>query len=153
VQRDNERARTLYLDAANVARACGDTESLAIVAHNLGLVFYEEDALESAPTHLQQALELYGELAEAAGEASAMSILAVVALAEGDIDEAAAFLVSSLRLAKRLGKKEQVNRCLVVSASPRRLQGTFPNTGPGKAARATRPLRLRLRGERRFSPS
>jgi hypothetical protein len=39
------------------------------------------------------------------------------------------------------------------SASPRRLQGTFPNTGPGKAARATRPLRLRLRAERRFSPS
>jgi len=116
VQSDDERARMLYLDAADVARRCGDTESLAIVAHNLGLVFYEEDAQESARTHSQQALELYRELADAAGEASALSNLALVALAEGDIDEAAAFLVNSLRLAKRLGKKEQIHRCMVVAA-------------------------------------
>ena len=116
VQLDNERARMLYLEAGDVARACGHTEGLAAVAANLGEIAYEEGALESARTYSQRALELYGELADAGGEAVALVNLALVALAEGDIDEATAFLVSSLRLAKKHGDKPKIYFCLVVAA-------------------------------------
>ena len=132
VRGDREGARMLYVEAADVARACGDVESVAIVAHNLGGIAFDEDDLETARTHFQQALNLHRELSDARGEASDLLNLSSVALADGDIDGAAAFLVSSLRLASNLGDKEEIYSCVLGSAEVAAQRGA--------AARAARLL-------------
>ena len=132
VRGDREGARMLYVEAADVARACGDVESVAIVAHNLGGIAFDEDDLETARTHFQQALNLHRELSDAGGEASDLLNLSSVALADGDIDGAAAFLVSSLRLASNLGDKEEIYSCVLGSAEVAAQRGA--------AARAARLL-------------
>ena len=95
---DRDRARTLYRDAADAARSCGDTQSLAIIANNLGdLAVVEHDA-ETARMHYQRALELWRELRDVRGESNTLSGLALLLLNEGAPDEAAAHLNSALRL-------------------------------------------------------
>ena len=113
---DRERARTLYREAAKVARDCGDTLTLGIVVHNLGNIALEEGDAETARMHLQQALELDRELSDTRDEALVLVGLSLVALLESDIDEAAALLGSSLRLAGSLGDQELIFGCLMGSA-------------------------------------
>jgi tetratricopeptide (TPR) repeat protein len=115
-QGDRERARTLYVDAADVARECGDVLCQATVAHGLGNIALEEGDAEIARTHFQHALELYRGLSDAGGETIALRGLSLAALAEGDTDEAAALLGNSLRLARVLRDREGIFGCLLASA-------------------------------------
>ena len=107
-QDEPERARTLYLDAADVARGCGDAQSLRIVAANLGGMALEDGDTETARAHLQPLLELEREISNTQGEAAILSLLALVALVEGDTDEAGARFGSSLRLASSVGDREAI---------------------------------------------
>ena len=116
MEADPERARTLYQDAADFARACGDTRSLASVAHNLGCIALEEDDPEKARPYLLEALELMRELSNEGGAAHCLSNLARVALAEGGLDEAAAFVLDALRLASHRGDKDAISFSLFVAA-------------------------------------
>jgi predicted ATPase/Tfp pilus assembly protein PilF len=110
---NRDRARTLYRDAADAARSCGDTQSLAIVANNLGdLAVVERDA-ETAQMHYQRALELYRELRDVRGESGTLHGLALLLLNEGAPDEAAAHLNSALRLQGARGEKAQILVCLL----------------------------------------
>ena len=106
MQDERERARTLYLEAADLARECGDTQSLTVVAANLGAMALADGDAETARTHLERSLELVRERSNAQGEAAILSSLALVALVEGDIEEARALLGSSLRLASSVGDRE-----------------------------------------------
>ncbi len=112
---DNDlgRAKTLYGEAAQVARDCGDTRSLGIALSNLGNIAVSEDDLETARLYYQQGLELHGELSDAHGEAGSLASLANLELVEGDFDEAAALLAESVRIASSLGARELIHICLV----------------------------------------
>ena len=54
-------------------------------------------------------------LSNEGGEAACLTALASVALAEGDLDEAEAFLVDALPLARHRGDREEVYRSLPVA--------------------------------------
>jgi tetratricopeptide (TPR) repeat protein len=108
MQDERERARTLYLEAADLAQECGDKESLTKVAANLGVMALVDGDAETARTHLERSLELVRERSNAQGEAAILSYLALVALVEGDTDEAGALLDSSLRLASSVGDREAI---------------------------------------------
>ena len=112
---DNDlgRAKTLYGEAAQVARDYGDTRSLGIALSNLGNIAVSEDDLETARLYYQQGLELHGELSDAHGEAGSLASLANLELVEGDFDEAAALLAESVRIASNLGARELIHICLV----------------------------------------
>jgi tetratricopeptide (TPR) repeat protein len=112
---DNDlgRAKTLYGEAAQVARDCGDTRSLGAALSNLGNIAVSEGDLETARLYYQQGLELHGELSDAHGEAGSLASLANLALVEGDFDKAAALLAESVRLASSLGARELIHICLV----------------------------------------
>ncbi len=107
-QDERERARTLYLEAADLARECGDMQSLTIVAANLGAMALADGDTGTARTQLERSLELVRERSNAQGEAAILSSLALVALVEGDTDEAGALLGSSLRLASSVGDREAI---------------------------------------------
>ena len=108
MQDERERARTLYLEAADLARECGDMQSLTIVAANLGAMALADGDTKMARTHLERSLELVRERSNAQGEAAILSSLALVALVEGDTDEAGALLGGSLRLASSVGDREAI---------------------------------------------
>ena len=110
---DRDRARTLYRDAADAARSCGDTQSLAIVANNLGDIAVVEHDAETARMHYQRALELYRELRDVSGESGTLHGLALLLLNEGAPDEAAAHLNSALRLQGALGERALIFACLL----------------------------------------
>ncbi|MDP9307495.1 MAG: hypothetical protein M3P15_04210, partial [Actinomycetota bacterium] len=71
---------------------------------------------ETARMQFQQRLELDPELSDAGGQAITLAGLALVALAGGETDEAAALLRSSLRLANDIGAREFIFSCLLGSA-------------------------------------
>jgi predicted ATPase len=116
LQGDRERSRTLYLDAADAARECGDSFTLMTVAHCLGNIALETGEAETAREHYQRELELARELSNARSEAVALSSLSGVALVEGNTDEAEAGLTRALRLANALGEKRVIFECLLGSA-------------------------------------
>ena len=113
---DRERSRTLYLDAADAARECGDMLALSIVASGLGEIALETGDAEAARTHHQCELELARELSNPRAEAIAFAALSRVALVERDTDKAAADLASALQLANALGDQAGIIVCLVGSA-------------------------------------
>ena len=95
----------------------------------------------------QQTLELNRELSDAGGQAVALAGLALVALAEEDVDEAAALLRSSLRLANDIGARELIFSCLLGSAEVAARRG--------ETARAARLLGAAdaLREEMDYTPA
>jgi tetratricopeptide (TPR) repeat protein len=115
---DNDlgRAKTLYGEAAQVARDCGDTRSLGSAVSNLGNIAVSEGDLATARLYYQQGLELNRKLSDAHGEAGSLASLANLALVEGDFVEAAVLLAESMRLASGLGARELIHVCLVSSA-------------------------------------
>ena len=129
---NQERARTVYLEAAEVARKCGDTMTLVGVAHGLGEIALEKRDAATARQHFERELELAGELSNSRSEAIALRSLAQVALLEGDTKGAAALLERALRLVGALGDKEGVVACLMSAAELVAQRG--------ETARATRLL-------------
>ena len=113
---NQERARTVYLEAAEVARECGDTMTLVGVAHGLGEIALEKRDAATARQHFERELELAGELSNSRSEAIALRSLTQVALLEGDTKGAAALLERALRLVGALGDKEGVVACLMSAA-------------------------------------
>ena len=95
---DQERSRTLLLDAAEAARACDDMFTLLLVTHGLGAGALDAGDAETARKHFQHSLGLARELQNARSEGIALGRLSLVALLEGDTDEAAACLDGALRL-------------------------------------------------------
>jgi predicted ATPase len=113
---DPERSRTLLLEAAAVARECGDVFGLMAVAHVLGTIALETGDAETARKQFRRELELARELSNARSEAMALVSLSRVALVERDTDHAGPGLNSALRLASALGEKALIWECLVGSA-------------------------------------
>jgi ATP/maltotriose-dependent transcriptional regulator MalT len=120
---------------------------LPVIAYNLGEIALIEGDAETARMHFQQTLELNRELSDPGGEAFALVGLSFVALTEGDPDEAAALLGSSLRLASNVGVRELIFSCLLGSADVASQRG--------EAARAARLLAAAdaLREGMAYSPS
>jgi tetratricopeptide (TPR) repeat protein len=87
-----------------------------MAVQNLGILAKEEGDPETARLYFQQALVLSREMSDALAESESLSVLAWVALDEGEIDEAAALLAASLRHANRLGDREGMFYCLINSA-------------------------------------
>jgi predicted ATPase len=143
---DPERSRTLYLDAADAARECGDMLALNIAFHGLGTIALDTGDAKTARKQHQRALELARELSNARSESIALTALSRVALVEGDTDDAAAHLNSALRLQSALGDKVEIFLCLVGSAEAA--------TQRGEMARAARLLAAAdaLREEIGYSP-
>jgi predicted ATPase len=115
-QGELERAATLHLEAAEAARACGDTLTPALAALNLGNIALRTGNATAARTHFQHALELHREQLNAGGEANALVCLSQAALAEDDTNAAAALLDNALRLESTLGDREVIFACLLGSA-------------------------------------
>jgi predicted ATPase len=115
-QVDYGRARVLYLEGADVARDCGETRLLAVIAYNLGEIALIEGDAETARMNFQQTLEVTRELSDPGGEAFGLIGLSFVALSERDADKAAALLRSSLRLASNLEVRELLFSGLLGSA-------------------------------------
>jgi hypothetical protein len=113
---DPERSRTLLLEAAAVARECGDMFALMAVAHGLGAIALETGDAETARKQFRRELELARELSNARSEAIALVSLSRVALVERDAEDAGPGLNSALRLASALGERALIWECLVGSA-------------------------------------
>ena len=115
-----------YLDAAEAARACDDMFTLLLVTHGLGAGALDAGDAETARKHFQHSLGLARELQNARSEGIALGRLSLVALLEGDTDEAAACLDGALRLMRALGDKTGTLVCLVGSAEVGVLRGDMP---------------------------
>ena len=113
---DQKRAQSLFLEASEVARGCGDTHTLEMAETNLGILALEEGDAQTARLYLEHALVLSRERSDALAESEALAQLAWLALDEGEIDEAAILLADGLRLASRLGDMEGMFLCLIDSA-------------------------------------
>jgi predicted ATPase len=146
-QVDYGRARALYLEGADVARDCGETRLLAVIAYNLGEIALIEGDAETARMNFQQTLDVTRELSDPGGEAFGLVGLSFVALSERDADKAAALLRSSLRLASNLGVRELLFSGLLGSAEVA--------VERGETARASRLLAATdaLREEMGYTPS
>jgi tetratricopeptide (TPR) repeat protein len=146
-QSEHERARTLYLEATDVAEECGETWIPPVVAYNVAEIALIEGDMETARTHFQRTLELTRALTDPGGEAFALLGLSFVALARRDSDEAGHLLGRSLRLARDVRAKELIYAGLLGSAEVA-VQG-------GETARAVRLLGATdaLREEMGYTPS
>src|SRR6266576_3652226 len=63
-QDDLERARTLFGEAAEVARDCGETRTLGMAVSGVGRLAIADGDAETARVYFQQALELHRELSD-----------------------------------------------------------------------------------------
>jgi predicted ATPase len=113
---DPERARALYLDAAEAARESDNTIGLMVVARGFATMALETRDAETARTHFQRELQLARELPHPFSEAIALAGLCRTALLEGDTDNAAACLDGALRLANALGIRAVITECVTEAA-------------------------------------
>jgi predicted ATPase/class 3 adenylate cyclase len=109
---DLERGRTLFGEAATVARDCGETLSLWMAVQNLGNIALSESDPDAARLYYRQSLELSRALSDEHAEAGSLANLGWLALLEDDNDEAATLLGDSLRLTSSIGDMEGILICL-----------------------------------------
>jgi hypothetical protein len=169
---DFQRARTLFVEAAEVARDCGDTRTLGMAVSNLGRIAILEGDAETARLYYQQGLELFRELSDAHAEAASLGNLASLALRAGDTDDAVALLatpcasrvasepVSRSGIACSTGPKSPRNAmkrfalrdCLARPTRFARRSGTAPPTCPSRNSARGSPTSSRERPRTGRSP-
>jgi predicted ATPase len=93
---DLELASAEYTQAADMLRAVGDSRSLAIATHDLGLVAFQRDDLVSARSLIQESIQLSREDSYMEGESNAVGTLGFIELGERRFDRAREFLLEAL---------------------------------------------------------
>ena len=100
---DPERAQHLYEHSARVFRELGDEHSALLATRNLAMTYAGLGDGERARALYEDNLERARATHNDRVEASTLGALAMIALAEGQLEDAASMLKSSLRIHARLG--------------------------------------------------
>ncbi len=93
-------------------RELGDTQGIATLLGNLGIVALDQGNLEGAKALYEESLALCRELGDTQGIASALGNLGNVAQHQGDLDGAKALLEESLALCRELGDTHRIATAL-----------------------------------------
>jgi len=109
---DLDTAASRLNEAARLARAAGDTLSLALVLNQLGDVERARDAHTRARALYQESLALFADLGLGA-QPNLVHNLGYLALAAGNWADAAARFADALTLFQRLGEERGLAECLI----------------------------------------
>jgi DNA-binding CsgD family transcriptional regulator/tetratricopeptide (TPR) repeat protein len=120
---DPERARSLRMEAMELARATGYVEWEARALVGLGEIARQQGDYRSARPHLERALTLYGEIRNPVHTAYGLRKLAHVALHLGDLPTAREALLESLRTFRRIGQRGGVAACALGLGCVRSAEG------------------------------
>jgi predicted ATPase/DNA-binding CsgD family transcriptional regulator len=105
VYRDSGRARTLALEAGDIARRLGDRSLQALTLNVLGMVARNEGKSEQAMQLLKGSLELYGELNDLFSESSDLGLLAALEVEDGWFEGAIPYLERDAANYRLLGNR------------------------------------------------
>jgi tetratricopeptide (TPR) repeat protein len=105
VYRDSGRARTLALEAGDIARRLGDRSLLALTFNVLGMVARHEGKPDEAMQLLKTSLDLYAELNDLFSESSDLGLLAALEVEGGRFAGAIPYLVRDAANYRLLGNR------------------------------------------------
>jgi predicted ATPase/class 3 adenylate cyclase len=106
-------AQAQFEESLNNLRAVEDTFGIALALRSLGDVhFYAEGNLVAARTRYEESLKLIKELGDRWGIGEAYQILALVALEQNELGQAAGHLTASLECARELGDSWGIIVCI-----------------------------------------
>jgi predicted ATPase/Tfp pilus assembly protein PilF len=126
-QGDLRQAAALGEEGLQVARACGDEDTIAVALNNLGNVALDQGNMEEARTFYQEALALARQLGNRSATAMLLHNLASVALDQTRYDEADRLFHESLDLKLQFGDQYGIACSLLNLGEVALSQGHYPS--------------------------
>ena len=119
---DYPSAQKMYQTALALAQRLEDTQTQAVVFHNLGILAFEQRDWAQAREHFEKALELVGQLNEPLSKARVLHELGMVAEAEGEWPLAEQRYRDSVALKEQIGNKVTIaSTCYALASLQQRI--------------------------------
>jgi tetratricopeptide (TPR) repeat protein len=100
---DHERAYKQLIEARDIGLETGNRNLVANAAGNLGRLLYQQAVYGEAKPYFEQALQLFREIGNAYGEATALYFLGFIDLHEQQLTQALSHLKTSIEVSTNIG--------------------------------------------------